>query len=296
MATLMLLGAGASFGSEPSGAVPTPPLGANLFDALEELGGAASRVPDDIKAEFKKDFETGMSLYNLKHSVKLQEFHRELSYYLSGFTPSASSAYLNLLNNFAKKNIVFSSLNYDMMFEEAADEVGLQVHYHSSREVGFVRLLKPHGSLNFWPVIPAGSLRGCTFQGVSVAISSDVAPLTRSAARERCLEDDSLSPAISMYAKGKQVSVCPDFVSYQQQMFAQVCRRASRIISLGVRVVAEDGHIWGPISESAAELIYFGNDADRLELEAWTSSVKRKNVTFVNGYFNDCLTFLARTL
>jgi hypothetical protein len=236
---------------------------------------------------FRRDFEAGMALFNERHSIRLQEFHREMALFFSSFTPSVESFYTALVERFAKKNIIFSSLNYDMMLEEASRQAGLGFHYDTIRDYGSVRILKPHGSLNFWPVFD--SMRGCTFEGCAVAFSGPTKPLTRLAARQRCIEDDSLSPAISMYAKGKQVSVCPEFVLAQQMMFLHSCRTASRILILGVRVMPEDNHIWGPIGESAAEVTYFGGSQDKIDLGVWADGHKKKNVQFVDGYFERLL-------
>ena len=43
MTAVVLLGAGASYGSETD--APRPPLGNKLFEELEAAGGVASRLP-----------------------------------------------------------------------------------------------------------------------------------------------------------------------------------------------------------------------------------------------------------
>ena len=286
MPTLVLLGAGASHGSEPNRAYKTPPLGNDLFGALTELGGVASRIPDDIKEVFEQGFELGMALFNERIDVQLQAFHRELSSYLADFIPSPDSYYIQLLRHLVGRNVIFSSLNYDMMLEEAAIMLGMSVSYGIERMPNAIRVIKPHGSINFWPDFPHEMFENCTFSGGGSALKAPVKPVDRSSAKYRCGVDTSFSPAISMYAKGKRVSVCPDFVQDQQMMFSTACRRASRIIIVGVRVVAEDSHIWEPILTSGSEVIYFGNGADEAELRAWTDAGNRKNVNFVNGYFD----------
>lgn len=293
LAILMLFGAGASYGSEPDPSINTPPLGVNLFSRLAALGGFTSRIPEEIAMVFKRDFEEGMALFNEKMSVNLQEFHRELSLYLASFCPSPDSRYIRFLQKFGNRNIIVSSLNYDMMLEEAASHIGLRVQYGLERNYGSLRILKPHGSLNFWPDIPFENFRNIKISGPnSIAISAPVRPLDRQSSILRCQEDDSFSPAISMYAKGKRVPVCPEFVSQQQAMFEQACRRASRILLVGVRVMPEDQHVWRPLEKSAAEIVYFGSNQDEVELREWSSACKRKNLAFVNGFFESCLSYM----
>lgn len=289
MPTLVLLGAGASHGSEPDRTHKVPPLGNDLFSALSELGGVASRIPDDIKDVFGQGFELGMELFNERIDVQLQAFHRELSSYLADFVPSTNSYYIQLLRLFTGRNVIFSSLNYDMMLEEAAAMLGMSVSYGLERLPNTVRVIKPHGSINFWPDTPHEMFKNCTFSGDGTTLIAPVKPVTRLAAKQRCGVDTSFSPAISMYAKGKKVSICPDFVQDQQVMFSIACRRASRIIVVGVRVVSEDSHIWEPILNSGSEVTYFGNSADESELRAWAVAENRKNVNFVNGYFDKAI-------
>ena len=293
MPTLVLLGAGASYGSEPGRAHKTPPLGNDLFGELTELGGVASRIPSDIKEVFEQGFELGMAVFNERIDVQLQAFHRELSSYLADFVPSADSYYIQLLNKLVGRNVIFSSLNYDMMLEEAANMLGMNVSYGIERRSNTVRVIKPHGSINFWPDIPPEMFKNCTFSRVGSVIKAPVKPVDRLSAKHRCGVDTSFSPAISMYAKGKKVSVCPDFVQNQQALFSAACRRASRIIILGVRVVSEDSHIWEPILKSGSEVTYFGSDADEAELRAWANAGNRKNVNFVNGYFDKAIAYIS---
>ncbi|OZY42532.1 hypothetical protein CJF43_05780 [Pseudomonas fragi] len=289
MTILVLLGAGASYGSEPVNGLNTPPLGDKLFGELCKLGGAASRVPSDIKKLFGKGFELGMAHFYERHSVLLQEFHRELSYYLSQFTPTNRSYYIKLLELLRGRDVIYSSLNYDMMLEEAVRMSGTNVVYNLNRRYDAERIIKPHGSINFWPDISTGMIRGCSFSGGGVAIETDVKVLDLPTSRKYCLLHDSLSPAISMYAKGKIVSVCPSYVEYQQNQFSEACRMASVIIILGVRVVAEDVHIWDSIRDSKAEVTYFGSDSDRLDLQKWVTKSKKTNMYFSSGYFEKAL-------
>lgn len=289
MPVLVLLGAGASFGSEPKGGNKTPPLGDNLFAELCKLGGVASKVPANIKRVFEQGFEVGMAEYYRKHNVKLHAFHRELSLFLSEYFPSPNSYYVSLLKLLRGRNVIFSSLNYDMMLEESALAIGSGYNYGIERVYGSIRILKPHGSINFWPDLPHQMFLNCEFEDNVDDINYPVRPIDRNAAKYRSAVDTSLSPAISMYAKGKRVSVCPEFVSNQQEMFSTACFRASKIIVIGVRVVSEDTHIWGPLLSSAAQLTYFGSEKDEVELRAWAYESGRNNVEFVNGYFDQAI-------
>ena len=58
MTRVVLLGAGASFGSVDA-SPSVPPFGDKLFDALASRSGLAASLPDDLKATFRANFEAG---------------------------------------------------------------------------------------------------------------------------------------------------------------------------------------------------------------------------------------------
>lgn len=286
MAILFLFGAGASFGSEPR-ELPKPPLGDDLFDKLVELGGVASDLPVEAKDVFyESGFETGMAALALNHENKIESFNREMCQFLGQFTPSANSNYISLLKKLVGRNIVFSSLNYDMMLEGAAESIGCRTKYDIERDHGSIRLIKPHGSINFLPDLMGNDFSGLVGIGCKVALDCAVVPVSREECLARTGKKGSFSPAISLYAKGKPVRVSPAFVKAQQEYFEISCRRASKIFIIGVRLVAEDDHIWGPLKRSGADVTYFGSEGEQKALRAWASTGTTTNLNYVVGYFD----------
>nr|WP_314493222.1 hypothetical protein [uncultured Pseudomonas sp.] len=290
MNKLVLLGAGASYGSEPAGQ-PTPPLGTGLFDQLAARPGIASKLPKPIKDSFK-DFEQGMAQFANKQSGDIQQFQREMASYLAEFSPSSNSLYHKLLALFDRKETVFASLNYDLLLEEAIEAVGYHPTYDLKLLYKHIRIIKPHGSSNFWYDLPNSSFKNLRFEGGGAALAAPVMPRTRLDTLALCKADDSFAPAMSLYAKGKEVKTCPDYVVEQQRLFAEACSGAEEIYVIGVRVVPEDFHVWDPIKDSPAHLTYFGGDQDEAEFYNWAGNCKKENFAFVKSYFNDALEYL----
>ena len=150
MAKIVLLGAGASFGSSDVTPHP-PPLGGALFNELLSNGGEAASLPEEIKVIFQENFEEGMAKYYDYTNGNIMSFQRELSGYLAKFKPGKDNTYRRLLEALGTKRVIYSSLNYDLLFEQSATDIGLNVKYDTANEKGAVRLLKIHGSSNFWP-------------------------------------------------------------------------------------------------------------------------------------------------
>src|SRR5712664_3140427 len=144
MSVVILMGAGASFGS--GDATPhVPPLGKDLFQELEGAGGIAAELPENIKAIFRDDFEKGMASYYEEAQGNTMRFQRELAHYLAQFHPGPSNFYVRLLKDIGIEKVVYSSLNYDLLFESSAAMLGLNTIYENRKIRDCARLLKPHG-------------------------------------------------------------------------------------------------------------------------------------------------------
>lgn len=285
MAFILLLGAGASFGS--IGAIPhVPPLGNRLFTDLIREGGIASTLPTDIKDCFEENFEKGMAKYYEYSNGDIMAFQRELAHYLSSFQPTDSSVYINLIKALGNQRVIYSSLNYDLLFEESAAKLGLITYYSSEYRKEGIRLLKFHGSSNFWPDLPTGVFKGCTFSGNGRAdIQAPIRPLNQIETLDRCIKEDSIAPAIAMFAVGKKVKISPDYVDRQYEMWKSQVLKSSKIFIVGVRVHEVDDHIWGILGRAKGKVFYFGFDADKPEFEQWKANNNKKNAYFFNSDF-----------
>ena len=296
MARLILLGAGASHGSvdvQPS----IPPLGDKLFAALEKRGGQAAILPDEIKAKFYERFELGMVAFAEHVNGNVMRFQRELAHYLAEFTPGKENIYVRLIRAVGPQRAIYSSLNYDLIFELSAASLNLNITYSAEKSDRFIRLLKIHGSSNFWPDLGGNQFHGVNFVGADRDIEAPVRPLNQIETIQKCLKEDSLSPAIAMYAEGKKIKVCRDFVDKQQKQWAATALAATKICIIGTRIYPHDDHIWGTLSKSGADIFYFGlGEKDQSEFKEWKAKSERKNIYFVNANFEKAVPHVARIM
>ncbi len=289
MVSVVLVGAGASFGSEES-SQHTPPLGINLFDRLQEQGGIAALIPSEIKTLFRADFEKGMAEYYEHADGDIMRFQRELAHYLAMFRPSPRNVYLRLIQTIGTRRVIYCSLNYDLLFELSAANLGLNTLYGTGCKEGHIRLIKPHGSSNFWPDIPVGMIRGGTFRRIGRAdIQAPIRPLNQEETLYRCRSEDSVAPAIAMYAAGKAVKISPDYVEEQQRQWTLSAYAAKHVFVVGARVHPIDDHIWGTLSKTKANVTYFGFPNDLQSFVEWKSASRKKNAYFVESDFAHCI-------
>lgn len=292
MSIVILLGAGASYGSKD--VIPyLPPLGNQLFQKLVENSGIASQIDIDIKNSFLENFEIGMSKYFDAVHGNIMTFQRELAHYLACFSPGPQNIYKNLISILGSKKIIYSSLNYDLLFELSAAQLRLDIAYCSEYRPGYVRLLKIHGSSNFWPdMSKRPQLINCEFFNCGIDIDAPIMPLDQFGTIQNCKNENSLSPAIAMFAEGKKLKVSPDFVINQYEQWKKEVYDASYVFIIGVRVHEVDEHIWGVLGNTKAIINYFGFDSDKNEFESWKKNYKKKNAYFKEYDFENSISII----
>jgi hypothetical protein len=294
---IVLFGAGASFGSGKLGTVP--PLGKDLFEELVARGGVAAGLPDDLQEEFRKNFELGMGRFHEIYTGGIVSFQRELAQYLAEFVPTPDSTYIKLFRLVNLNRPIFCTLNYDLLIELAAAQAGFPgTSYTSVPTPGRLRLLKPHGSCNFWPDIPSTVIMNeCSFGDNIVDVEWGVRPLPQDETLRRCATQNSLAPAIAVYAEGKKVRICPTYVERQQELWAQAAREATKVCIVGARVHTPDAHIWQPLASSPADVYYFGFDEqDEEEFGVWQDQSRKRNMYYTKADFSEAVPMIARRL
>lgn len=289
MTQLILFGAGASFGSEPNGH-PTPPLGPELFSHLEQKSAFFSNIDVELKSVFKQDFEKGMSEYINAPRMNLPEFQRQLATFFYDYTPSASSAYAEILGIANPSRTIFGTLNYDVLFEESALGLGFATNYSDQRDnQKEVRLLKLHGGCNIWPM--NFGLRGnISMVGANVYVDVPCEFLNLEQSKARMLCPSGVPPVIAAYEPTKRVNVGRSTINNQQEMWAKAAIQATKIIIIGAKIHLSDGHIWNSLIESFSPIWYVGMPSDREAFDSLKHARGRKKKSyFLESTFLDAV-------
>jgi hypothetical protein len=288
MVAVVLLGAGASYGSvdcHPE----TPPLGDRLFAKLAQKRGAASAVPKHIKSIFAEDFEAGMAEYISHQKGNIMSFQRELAYYLAQFRPGDDNVYLKLLSALGWSRVIYCSLNYDLLFEESAHKLKINVCYSTRPpRLPAIRLLKPHGSSNFWTEMNGNQFFDCIVEGdgQGTALDGSIRYLGQEDTLRRCRAENSFAPAIAVFDPTKRLQVCPTEVLLQRQAWIESVNMATHVFVVGVRVHPSDKHIWDTLAYCRAPVTYYGaSERDKDEFMQWVADTKKCNANFVPANF-----------
>lgn len=285
---MVLFGAGASFGSGDVDPRP-PPLGKNLFGELDRLTPVGSSMSARLKERFRGNFEAGMAAYFAEQQGDTAAFQRELAGYFAQFTPGATNAYCRLLRELEGREVLYSSLNYDLLFELATELVGITATYGARATGSAVPILKLHGSCNFWPIAPRFKVEGLRITRSTVAdVEGPVQPLSREDTLAHA-RDHSLAPALALYAEGKAIRVCREFVRQQLTDWQRAIARAEAVFLVGVRVYPRDQHIWATLASTSAAVHYFGLGADEDEFNSWRTAAAPKRASYRESTFVDAI-------
>ncbi len=298
MSTLFLFGAGASYGSLDCTPYP-PPLGCQLFNELANAGGIARTIHGELADLFQQDFEKGMDAFFDERNEDVSAFLRDMAKYFVQFKPGPNNLYKKLVSAIqgCKEEPVFSTINYDLLIEIAVNQAGFAISY-SGLPVpkNDFPVIKIHGSCNFLPKVEPRQIQGIKFKVPKTAgiLKAGVQAVTPRKVIEFCQREDSIAPAIAMYAGSKWVPYCGQFVEHQQKYWQHAVYQAKRIFIVGAGVHERDTHIWEPLAKSAAWLGYVGPKSS--DFYRWANSNNRVRVCCVGKTFEDAIPAIAQSM
>jgi len=285
MSILILFGAGASNGA---GSVypNVPPLGKYLYRELEiEFPRSWGSIPESIKSKFNVNFEDGMNvLWNSgSHAIPILMQHMAIFFSKYQLSKARNDSYSIFLDNIlrSEKEVRYSSLNYDCLFEIAASMAGKTINYFHETSASDSDLIiwKLHGSCNFLPEGGITATRGVSFSS-GVSFSTGVRAANLGEVPSYCLGDTSLYPIMAVYAQGKPVQIATDIIKNIQSFWAKAVSSSEIVVIIGINPHPPDGHIWGPLAETNAKILYVGNNET---FSAWVSEYRSKGESIYLG-------------
>jgi hypothetical protein len=300
---VVLFGAGASFGCGPHVRPCAPPLGGDLFaDLARRYPAGWGALSADIRDEFEDDFERGMLVLVEKHGHSVGPLMRMMTEYFATFALDDTGAdlYSLLLRGLGRDlgHILFSSLNYECLFELAASGLGFQNAYNDDVPLpaGAVRLWKLHGSCNFIPdpssIAVAGE--GVSYDFTGVQFNPTIIPVSPKEAIAH-VRQSGLYAAMCLYTVHKPIQIAAGLIEGFQHEWAATVRRAAQVVVIGTRPHDEDRHLWEPLAETRAELYFVGSEDS---FNDWVSRSGRAAAKshFVAERFEEAVAEISRLL
>lgn len=289
--TLILTGAGASCGCEH--VYPKqPPLSNQLFD---ELAGSFpyswGRIAGIQAAQFRQNFEEGMDAIWQYHSQIVPLLMQDMAIYFSQFRPDGSfldlysQLLMYILSNNMEERMIFSTINYECILELAVSSLGLQIDYFSDKPSSKekITLWKLHGSCNFMPK-GINATRGVVYTA-GVQFNTGIEPIQPNQIHTFCRSNTVLYPAMSVFARGKPMQICPQIIQTLQKIWANCVARAEVVAIIGVNPNPYDAHIWYRLATTDARILCIGNQE---RFENWRRQFRAsKNSVWLTDKFQN---------
>lgn len=299
MSVVVLFGAGASHGA--GGVFPSvPPLGSDLYRELASMFPRTwGSFPSSLQAQFQADFEEGMSALWNSGSHTIPVLMQQMAIFFTHYRLSSQrvDAYSKLFDALVHsgKSVLFSSLNYDCLFEIAVSMAGKVVSYFNdvpSSDLGII-IWKLHGSSNFLPHGGVRATRGVSF-GSGATFETGIQPVNPNEVAIYCTGNTALYPVMAIYARGKPIQIAPIIIQRIREFWTTAVELASMVIAIGIHPHPEDKHIWGPLSATKAKLLFVGNGK---AFSDWQSKYRTNGESvYIGGHFDSCIRTIVEKL
>jgi len=286
---LILFGAGASFGSDTFGA---PPLVNTLFDKLVAFNSNGwGKVSSDQAKLFRQDFEAGMKALSLENSHAMPPLQRAMAAFFFNFVPRRSNFYIKLAERIKNQNWAGSmvTLNYErllelsLIFSGIRPVVGREAKSNSEIEVCF-----PHGCCHLFCSSVRGAAQAVSLSGTAVRTNGPIEVVADPGQFQERINNDAFPPVMSYFDPSKETTSGASFIEGQRKRFATLVSEASTIGIVGLRVRAHDEHIWKPLAQTSAKIVYCSGKSSGKEFKVWASeSHTNKMDIILPHYFSD---------
>jgi len=284
---VILFGAGASFGSESN----MPPLGSRLFTELVSFDSNYwGNVPNKYKAIFDLDFEEGMNrLFQDKPHI-VPDLQRAKAIFFTRFKPTESNLYFKLAKRLlhTPKQLTFATLNYDLLLQFSFKIANKKLALFKKDSNG-IELILPHGSCNLFCNSVYANPNGVFFDPLLVKVNGDINDIELiTDFNELSLKicSNSIPPIMSYFEKEKRSTAGEEYLMESRERLSYLISNSDQIIIIGVKIREHDKHIWNPIKQSKAKLVYCSGQEERQEFESFTNKYRSsKENLFINGFW-----------
>jgi hypothetical protein len=278
---VLFFGAGASYGSggkhlHEGGLLP--PLGHALYPKLRDAPELKywNDLPNDITEIFlNESFEAGMFALDQSKDGPRKSLWRdiELALFFSRYRPEPANLYWKLASRISRRlsrgwSGAVITLNYERLLEESfmrntVFTVVKGVTFYDEdylpeiSDDQIIEVCYPHGGCQFF-------LGQAWIAGEGDIVFADAAKYAGNVGATHILSwprisiacQDRQIPIICRYQENKRPSVNNYFIVGQKERAQQMIAKAEIVTIVGVQCYETDKHIWGPLADTAAKLIY----------------------------------------
>jgi hypothetical protein len=293
---IILFGAGASFGSDTA---DTPPLGADLFAALQGFNPVAwGTITGPQATAFRTDFESAMRELSESNPHALPPLQRAMAAYFFGRGLRETNLYARLARRIrqARWSGATATLNYERLLEIALLHSGLQP-YVGDAPAGLrqgIEIVLPHGCCHIFCDSVRMAAGGVSFAGTGITIDGPVRVIADPQEHRARILKDAVPPVMSYFVPEKLTTAGASFIKNQRERWASLTAEAPTIAVVGVRIRPHDAHIWEPLASTEGRVVYLSGRRGATEYEVWRKGHNKRAgdlviaATFAEGFERMC--------
>lgn len=287
---VILFGAGASAGSDDSG---TPPLGTALFDALCRFNPPRwGSIPPALADQFRRDFEKGMAALSHSNPHAMPPLQRAMAaFFFFNYLPRPTSLYLALAGRLrsATSRVTLCTMNYERLLEVSLGKSGLRPCVGGrSNSATDIELVLPHGCCHRFCDSVRMASGMVSFAGNAVTMDGEISVVADPRAFQERINSDAVPPVMSYFEPRKSTSAGRSFIESQRARWATVAAAAGVIVVVGAMVRPDDEHIWGPLRDTSAEVIYCSGRSAGEVFHLWAAANRGgKRHRVLPAYFHE---------
>ena len=127
---------------------------------------------------------------------------------------------------------------------------------------------------------------GVTFSGVGVSVDGRVTVVGDPTQFSARVNGDAVPPVMSYFEPKKTTSAGVSFIRAQRERWSKLVISADVVAIVGAKVRPDDDHIWAPIGQTRAKLVYCAGPKAAKQFKEWASTSREGTSDVVlNGYF-----------
>ena len=282
-----VFGAGASHGSQLAGG---PPLGCDLLQKLAAFEPVQWEwIAREYSDAFREDFEQGFAKVAESEPTRVTDLQKSMARYFHAFRPTPDNLYCELARRIARCAPgwpgALVTLNYEIMLQSALLGAGLICDYaDGGRDI---KLCVPHGSCYLFcddvRMNPAVRLHWrVQIDGPRIVALADPNKFARR------IKGDAVPPVMSYYMEGKHTPSGASFIAQQRARCKQLLANAEAVVVVGVALRRDDKHIWDPLAETNATVVYCSGERAGKSFQEWAREARKERDSIdLKGYFAD---------
>jgi hypothetical protein len=173
-------------------------------------------------------------------------------------------------------------LNYERLLELSLCQAGIQHVYEQVSLIGGqIELCLPHGCCHLFCDGVSGNSSAVSFSGIAVQTNGPVTPMPGTEEFFTKIKTEVFPPVMCYFNPEKSVTSGQNFIDAHKERLKQLIYEAEKIAIIGVAVRTQDQHIWEPLRQSSAQLLYCSGKSGSESFNKWHLE-KRRNADAIN--------------